>query len=190
MRSIAGIGALGVVAVVVAGACGGEKDPCAAEQTPPFLEATTPTAAVLVPEFAGAGYQPATLQAQVRSEDACEDVELALLVDYGFLGPGGDPWRDSRLVDSVPAATMADGPRTIEVAWTPRMQHIDDGCHTVTLLATHEMRRSNPGWYCPADPDAAATITWFVALCQEFAACTPGDCLTELVSAVYCEDVP
>ena len=166
---------LGVLASSSACLVTGSPDFSPPERTRPQLIAVTPTTEFIRPAFIDGAFQPITLEAELLSEDGGDDLEPVLLVDYGFAGPGGDPWRDFAVADIIAPGTLSEGPRPLSISWTPRT-FIQPGCHTLTLLVTHQARGSTPGYYCPAEPNDYATLTWFVALCEELSTCDYSDC--------------
>ncbi|MBW2453696.1 MAG: hypothetical protein JRI68_04260 [Deltaproteobacteria bacterium] len=166
---------LGVVVSSSACLVTGSPDFSPPERTRPQLIAVTPTTEFIRPAFVDGAFQPSTIAAEVLSEDAGEPLEAVLLVDYGYLASDNTPWRDSAPVDDIAPGTLSEGPRPINVTWTPR-SFIQPGCHTVTLLVTHQKRAQNPGYWCPAEPDDYDTLTWFVALCEDLATCDYSDC--------------
>lgn len=166
----------------------GSPDFSPPERTRPQLIAVTPPTEFIRPAFVDGAFQPETLEAAVLSEDAGDDLEAVLLVDYGYLAPGDIPWRDTAPVDTIAPGTLSDGPRPVSVSWTPR-SFIEPGCHTLTLLVTHQKRGTNPGFWCPADADDYASLTWFVALCEDVGTCEYDDCFIAggEDTYVYCE---
>ncbi len=166
---------LGVLATSSACIVTGSPDFSPPEKTRPQLIAVTPTTEFIRPAFVDGAFQPTTLQAELLSEDGGDNLQPVLLIDYGFDGPGDVPWRHAAPVDVIAPGTLSEGPRPLSISWTPP-SFIQPGCHTLTLLVTHEARGSNPGFWCPADPDDYATLTWFVALCEELSTCDYSDC--------------
>lgn len=138
------------------------------ERTPPFL--LGPSARPdprLVEVIDMADLDPVEFSATVRSEDNGVDVQGRLVLDYGFVPPGGPPGVPYRqpLGDPVivGASTLDDTSRTLSALWFPGSNQTNPGCHTVTLFATHELDFSRG---CPADPADFDSITWTVIVCD------------------------
>jgi hypothetical protein len=167
---------LGVLASSSACIVTGSPDFSPPEKTRPQLIAVTPTTEFIRSVMETGVYQPTTLEAELLSEDGGDDLRPSLLIDYGFAGPGGNPWRVAAPVSVVPPGTLSEGPRPLSVSWTPQPGVVGFGCHTVTLMITHQVRDQNPGFWCPAEPNDYATLTWFVALCEELSTCDYSDC--------------
>jgi len=150
------------------------------ERPRPQLIAVLPATELLrVVDNAGVS-QPVSFSADLISEDAGDDLHPVLLVDYGIAGPGGEPWRQALQQTAIEAGTRTEGPRRISFPWTPQTNIVGFGCHTVTLLVTHEPTRENPEFWCPKNPDDVATLTWFTTVCDgslpESDQCTYDDC--------------
>jgi hypothetical protein len=146
---------------------------------PQLLESTTPTTQVFkVVRGDNSAFDPnpATFFADVISEDAGDDLSAVLLIDYG-VGDGGElspPWKDVSVGDAVTPGTLQDGRRPISISWTRLLQR-KPGCHTVTMLVTHQHRQQNPDFYCPKDPDDFDTLTWLAVICETSSGSEP-DC--------------
>ncbi len=168
---------LGVVASASACLVTGSPDFSPAERTRPQLIAVTPTTEMLRPGYENGQFLPVPIAAEVLSEDAGDDLEAVLLVDYGYMASeNSPPWREAVPVDVTAPGTLSEGPRPVTGTWTPRKNVVEAGCHTLTLLVTHQKSGQNPGFWCPADPDDYDTLTWFVALCEDLATCNYGGC--------------
>ncbi len=155
----------------------GSPDFSPLERAAPKLIPVTPTAELMKVIAEGNNFFPEPFAAQVLSEDAGDEIETVLLVDYGLEGPGGEPWLAANVGSRVSAGTLADGPRDFSVMWRPQPAFADlRMCHTVTLVVTHEWNGVAPFYYCPADKDDAASLTWVVALCKDSASCGFEDC--------------
>ncbi|MBI4701475.1 MAG: hypothetical protein HY744_10000 [Deltaproteobacteria bacterium] len=122
----------------------------------------------------GGGYSRTYFSADVVSEDtSCEDpsrkddVLVALLIDLGQPNPGGKPYLHGFEGTPLPGASLADGPRRASVGWTPELSTTALGCHTATLVATHELTKVEEYFYCPKDPNDMSMLTWFVTLCSQ-----------------------
>jgi len=129
--------------------------------------------ALFQPTAPSSSYTGIEFSAWVLSEDADQDVQTVLLIDYGDQsGVSNGPYRSFVPGEPLKAATMADGPREVAIQWQPQAQELV-GCHTVTLLVTHQSQQKNHVYYCPADPSDASTLTWFAYVCDQtdLAAC-------------------
>ncbi|MBW2523557.1 MAG: hypothetical protein JRI23_05255 [Deltaproteobacteria bacterium] len=113
-------------------------------------------------------YSPVEFAAWVQSEDADQNVLTVLLIDYGDeSGVQNGPWRSYVPGKPLPAGTFSQGPRgPVTINWRPEKLETP-GCHTVTLLVTHEFWLDpTEGYWCPKDGQDASTLTWFVAVCE------------------------
>jgi hypothetical protein len=125
--------------------------------------------ALFQPTPPNSSYTPIEFSACVVSEDAGQDVQTVLLIDYGDdSGVALGPYRWAIPGEPLKAATLADGPREITIKWLPQKQE-PPGCHTVTLLVTHQFQQINGIYHCPADANDAATLTWFAYVCDQTA---------------------
>lgn len=142
--------------------------------TPPLLleEPTRRTSEVVYFQKVGNNYDAHDFRAFVVSEDAGQPVKAVLFLDYGRIGTNNTPYVDDEPLSALPAGTLADGPRLLGKSWRPRGTE-EPGCHTVTLLATHEFAgdlgvpEDEYPFYCPADLADSSTLTWFVSFCLE-----------------------
>jgi hypothetical protein len=145
-----------------------------AERGRPQILPITPTGEFLRVVRTATTTSPLSLSFQVVSEDLGEPLVPVLLVDYGVEGPGGEPWQDDQQQSVIDAGTLAQGARTESATWNPS---VELGCHTVTLLVTHQPTEQNPFYWCPLDPNDVDTITWFTTICQDTTdACTYDEC--------------
>jgi hypothetical protein len=112
-------------------------------------------------------YSPVEFSAWVQSEDADQDVRTVLLIDYGDeSGVSNGPYRSFVLGEPLSAGTLAQGPRgPVTISWRPQKQETP-GCHTLTLLVTHDFREEYGAFLCPRIPQDASTVTWFAAVCE------------------------
>jgi len=104
--------------------------------------------------------------AAVRSEDNGAPVFGRLVLDYGVLNSGpGNPYRQD-LGDwvQIPASTLDAPPRKLAAQWFPASDTPTDGCHNVTLFATHDTGFNNGG--CPADPTDFDFLSWTILVCK------------------------
>lgn len=112
-------------------------------------------------------YSPVEFSAWVQSEDADQDVLAVLLIDYGDASDvSNGPWRAYVPGEPLAAGSMAQGPRgPVTISWRPGKLETP-GCHTVTLLVTHEFRLDSDAYWCPQRAEDASTLTWFAAVCE------------------------
>ena len=103
-------------------------------------------------------------KAQVVSEDAGQPLLEVLLIDYGIETLPGQPWREAQPGPKLPPKSLADGPRSVRHTWNAQVAL---GCHTVTMLVTHEVRGGGLDFFCPLSADDFDTLTWVVSLCDE-----------------------
>ena len=132
-----------------------------------------------------------TFTATVVSEDAGSDLLTSLLIDYGVAAGNGAPWQASVVGPLVEAKTVLDGPRDIQITWSPGQ--IAPGCHTVTMLVTHQRKNAGTDFLCPSDANDFDTLTWVVSLCEEVGndiVCNFDDCAVKGEQEyTYCETV-
>ncbi len=126
---------------------------------------------------------PLTFSVYLQSEDAGKDVKAVLLVDYGHMSKGGSPYSAGFPAKTLPAGSWVDGPREVTAEWNPL--GVQPGCHTVTLIVTHEFKETPADYWCPVDPDDFDMITWFVAVCDEEGGYC--DCEPDQDEHAYCE---
>lgn len=99
----------------------------------------------------------------MSQDDPGSTVEFRLYLDYGV--PGPDPFRVviDRAAPLDPGVITDTGRRGVE-PWTPdSTPQILPGCHTATLMASHEFDRATA---CPKDPDDYSLITWQILRCD------------------------
>jgi hypothetical protein len=124
----------------------------------------------------GSQYTPIEFSAWVQSEDAGQAVQVELLIDYGDQsGVENGPYRSFVEGEPLAPASMSDGPREVAVGWRPQSQE-PIGCHTVTLLTTHQYAQRKGVFRCPADPDDASMLTWFALVCGDATTTTLEEC--------------
>jgi hypothetical protein len=164
---------------------------------PQLLESTTPTSQVVKLVKGETGTidpSPALFSADVISEDAGQNLQPVLLIDYGQ-GDGGDlspPWKSFEVGNIVPAGTLQDGRREVgSIPWSQVGQR-EPGCHTVTMLITHEPKQKLPDFWCPKDADDFDTLTWFAVICTKDAMdeddCDMSNCPLNDAQYEYCGD--
>lgn len=108
-------------------------------------------------------------QALVRSEDGPDKVQVRLFVDYGRPRSENEPYQDFVSGLRLAPSTLDDPtPRTAKASWS-RRGLITSGCHTFTLMVSHEFDDNQ----CPADSDDASSLTWFAYLCEPGLPCDP-----------------
>jgi hypothetical protein len=148
-------------------------------QTRPFLLAETAEPdlremVVITPEQNSAF----PFRASFVSEDAAQDVEARLLLDYGvlneFIDENGDkllvPYVDSENAGGqASAARLSDGPRPMKMRL--QLNGVTAGCHTVTMIVSHSFQGDIPG--CPQDLEDSSQLTWQVFRCADPAAACP-----------------
>lgn len=137
------------------------------EQTPPFLVPATaeprPTE-VLIVRPQGATLPDTAFSAELRSEDAGQDVLGALLIDYGAEDELGKPYADRVRFATLPARTLDAVETRVARAELPGSYWSNrPGCHTVTMIVTHEFDAVSG---CPERLEDSSQITWFVYACQ------------------------
>lgn len=132
------------------------------EQTPPFLIAAAadpdPREFVLVLDEDNRK----DFGAAVLSEDRGEPVQVALYIDYGLSNAAGHPFfRSIAEFPEIPAGTMASGPRAVSTQWFLDTANVEPGCHTVTMIVTHEFDYRN----CPKLLSDSSQLVWKVLRC-------------------------
>jgi hypothetical protein len=127
----------------------------------------------------------------VVSEDNGQDVFFRLYVDYGFKPPGTDqPFR--ALFANIPAlesSTMSDTmERTVRFTWSPQLTGTGTGCHTLTLIASHDF---DPATQCPKCLSDSSQITWQLYVCDSTKV---DECMPDFTDCVMwnesCDSVP
>lgn len=128
--------------------------------------------------------------ATVISEDAGSDLLTSLLIDYGVEAANGAPWQSTEVGPTLEAKSVSDGPRDIQITWTPQ---VGKGCHTVTMLVTHQRKDGGNDFLCPVSADDFDTLTWVVSLCEEVngdVVCSFDDCAVKSEQSYkYCDAV-
>jgi len=105
----------------------------------------------------------------VLSEDDGLPVQLALYIDYGQTNAAGRPYRNVIYpFEPIPPGTLADGARKFQgKRWYLGVTPVAIGCHTVTLVASHEFNAE----VCPRDSADASVLVWQVVSCDSSGAC-------------------
>jgi hypothetical protein len=114
------------------------------------------------------------ITASVVSEDAGENVKVALYVDYGITNALGQPFRFAlQTFPELAPGTLAKGPRQlVGVRWVDGVFPIQPGCHRLTLVTTHAFDTASG---CPKNLNDSSQITW------HFRQCDVGECPASLV---------
>jgi hypothetical protein len=101
-------------------------------------------------------------EADVVSQDdpAGAGVFSAVLFDYG-VSFAGFPSREQFAGNQVPPATV-DQMRLLQAYWTIEGFEVN-GCHTVTLVASHHLE---PQSQCPCFANDYSMLTWYVLICD------------------------
>ncbi len=162
----------------------GEPDFTPPERTRPQLIAVTPptTELLRITPTSANTFAPLNFTVQLVSEDAGDDVEAALLLNYGHpstLIPG-TPYENAVDNKEWPAGTLADGPRPLTLTWpVPQLINESHICKSLTVIATHSLYGFTPYRDCPTDIADSDTLTWFVALCENLSDCSIDDCIAD-----------
>jgi hypothetical protein len=137
-----------------------------ASQTAPFLIASSADPDNRRMLEVASDVEPLKFSADVLSEDAGERVQVALLVDYGVPNPlTGHVFQDSESFNQpLPPGTLADGPRRISASLVPALRMPTPGCHTITMMVTHEFDQVSG---CPATKADSDQLVWFVYKCAD-----------------------
>lgn len=107
-------------------------------------------------------------RAAVISEDRSQPVQIALYIDYGVENAAGNPFRRSIAeFPEIPAGTLADGKRPVHAEWFLDSDDVGHGCHTVTMMVTHEFDFRN----CPARLTDSSSLMWHVLRCPSTDLC-------------------
>lgn len=115
---------------------------------------------------------------QVLSEDGGQNLEAALLLDYGVtVDVGEEDLQPYRIINrrEIAAGTLSDTNRLVTIPYQPAPD-ITAECHSVTMMVVRNPYGSSPYDMCPTDENFA-TVTWFVALCRgDASTCSYLDC--------------
>lgn len=119
------------------------------------------------------GDTPVTLSAEVVSEDGSRNLQTALYLDYGIQDPQLPDWPYAWAFrgNQFPAGTLADGPRRIHQTFYPAGYPLEVGCHTLTLVVSHEFEQVSNDRDCPASLADSSQLTWYLLECS-----APGNC--------------
>lgn len=132
-----------------------------------------------------------TFSADVVSEnDLDQEIQVRLFIDYGVvLSPLRPlPYRSQVAQNApVPPATTPNEERTASATWFQGQPQIT-GCHTFTLMVSHDFDESTG---CPENLADSSEITWVAYICDS------ADCQSQPVDlsdcptpTVRCPDVP
>lgn len=124
---------------------------------------------------------PVPFYAEVVSQDDPANASLPfekvfsyLYLDYGIAG-SSRPFRDAVQGSPLASGSIEESGRKVEVDWYPEDSRLNDGCHTATLIVSHQFDDSvtrplnTPP--CPVCDDDISSITWTMLLCMN-----GGDC--------------
>lgn len=144
------------------------------ERTPPFLLAAT--ADPDIREFVLITDEEANIRnefsAMVMSEDVGQPVKVALYIDYGEPNVEGRPFHKALILfPEIPPGRMSDNPRQVRAHLYPEQENVEPGCHTVTMIVSHEFDYSG----CPKSLADSSQLTWTVLRCSSATNCVPID---------------
>ncbi len=134
-------------------------------------------------------WPPVKFTALLLSEDAGENVQVILALNYGTTstpeGPA-DLYPDNKQLD---ASTLTAGPRVVTLSWTPE-NPVTRFCNSLTMYATHETLNTTNKRKCPKSEDDASYLSWFVVLCPDgLGSCNYDDCPgAKKEELKYCEN--
>ncbi len=102
------------------------------------------------------------LSADVVSEDQGAIVLGVLYIDYGHV-VGDRPFAELiQIADVAPSTLTDEKARPIPATWNLAASTVLPGCHTVTMLVTHDLDRVSS---CPHCRNDSSQITWQVFDC-------------------------
>jgi hypothetical protein len=139
-------------------------------QTPPFLIASTADPDIREFLVVVDGETRKDFSAEIISEDRGQPVKVALYIDYGETNVAGQPFRYSltNFPDIAPGS-FGDKPRRVQAQWFPDIQFVENGCHTITMVVTHEFDFLD----CPKVPSDSSQLVWKVLRCKSRETCDP-----------------
>jgi hypothetical protein len=114
---------------------------------------------------------PFAFSADVVSDDQGQRVFVALYIDYGRPNSAGQPFAD--MIPSFPPlepGTMADVKARRIIAKGKLAHPLGFGCHTATLIVTHQIDTVSG---CPACLNDSSQISWPLYRCDSSDACKP-----------------
>jgi hypothetical protein len=115
---------------------------------------------------------PFSFSADVVSEDQGAQVLVSLYIDYGKANANDDPFIDAlSSFKKIAPGTMSDPEARPVVAKGKFTSPMSFGCHTATLMVTHDIDTVSR---CPACLNDSSQITWQIFRCNSLdSACTP-----------------
>ena len=138
------------------------------DRTRPFLVTASadpdPRGVLLINTLEQAQVRSFEFSADVISEDQGSKVKGYLYIDYGQQG-GDHPYADLiTQIRELPPSTMADTTkRNIRGKWSFGDNVPAKGCHTVTLIVSHEFDAETS---CPVCRNDSSQLTWPVYVCD------------------------
>lgn len=138
------------------------------QQTAPFLVASSADPDIREFLIVVDGESRKDFSASVVSEDRGEPVKVALYIDYGEPNVAGQPFRYSLTnFPDVAPSSFSDKDRRVQAQWFPDIQFVENGCHTVTMVVTHEFDFLD----CPKDLSDSSQLVWKVLRCKSRETC-------------------
>lgn len=137
------------------------------QRTRPFLVPSSadpdPRGVLLIDTVEHPGNQTSIgFSADVVSEDHGDMVEGVLYIDYGKAG-GDKPYAEAIQIRDLLPSTLSDpAKRNVRGTWNVKNSVINAGCHTMTLLVSHDLDRVTG---CPVCRNDSSQITWQVYSC-------------------------
>jgi hypothetical protein len=162
------------------------------EQTRPLLieSGLSPTRSITeyVPE--ASVWPPINFTALLLSEDAGEDVQVILALNYGTTSTAEGPAEQYPDNEDLTASTLTAGPRAVTLSWTPDDKKITRSCNTLTMYATHATLNTTNKRKCPKSENDVSYLSWFVVLCSDgLGNCNYDDCPgAKKEELKYCEN--
>jgi hypothetical protein len=150
------------------------------ERTPPFLIAASADPDIREFLVVVDADTRRDFNANVMSEDRGAPIQIALYIDYGLSNPAGHPYKIAISdFQDVPPGTLADGPRPVRSQWFPEVNPVSPGCHTITMMVSHEFdfRR------CPKRLSDSSQLVWRILRCSSEDLCPPIDLANDCPSA-------
>jgi len=154
-----------------AGCADDEREP---RRTAPILVGAEAFPDLRAPIIVDNSTQYVEFGAAVLSEDNGTPVEIALYIDYGRPNAAGHPYKNRVYpFEPILPGTLADGPRPFGgKRWYLDSAPVAAGCHTVTMMASHEFNSS----VCPHDMDDSDLLVWQVVRCDFDGGPCPSTC--------------
>lgn len=140
------------------------------EQTPPFLIGASADPDIREFLVVVDGESRKDFTASLLSEDRGKAVQVALYIDYGRPNVAGQPFKNAITnFPEIAAGTMSDGPRPVHAQWFPDIHPVSNGCHTITMMVTHEFDFLD----CPKRLSDSSQLVWKVLRCALRETCDP-----------------